>query len=58
MAASAAAGLAGGFGFFRPLGVGQGGLGVALVGEAADPEGASGLWAQADADQEIAVLRD
>ena len=57
MAASAAAGLAGGFGFFRPLGVGQGGLGVALVGEAADPEGASGLWAQADADQEIAVLR-
>ena len=56
-AASAAAGLAGGFGFFRPLGVGQGGLGVALVGEAADPEGASGLWAQADADQEIAVLR-
>lgn len=43
--ASASAGLAGGLGFFRPLGVSQGGFGVALVGEAADPEGAAGLWA-------------
>ena len=56
-AASAAAGGAGGFGLLSPLGIGQGGLGVPLIGEAADPEGAAGFGGQADADQEISMVR-